>query len=212
MVILNPVTAYLNLMQDVQMTRANNHAILLLVTALVLLWSFQARGELVKLRAEGRIDKVDAIESTDPGIKVGATFAFELSYDSQMKGTILVRGLSIDSVAQLTKLETFFCEVNHSSKAGAWDRLRLLIEHRKDSIVDGSSSSASFNVKVALDSSTNGDLDPSATRQHSLDLNGLNISLGDETFFHLVYSDSSTKRGLAGLISGEVISLTRVDD
>lgn len=194
------------------MTRANNHAILLLVAALVLLWPFQARGEMVKLQTEGRIDKVDAIESTDLGIKVGATFVFEFSYDTQMKDTIVVRKLTIGSVAQLTKQETVFCRLIHSSKAGAWDRLRLLIERSKHSTVGSSITSASFDVKAALDSRTNGGLDPSTTHQQSLNLNGLNIFLGSETFFHLVYSDPSGKRGLTGLISGEVTSLTKVDD
>ena len=184
-----------------KMATARKSTILLLVTALVLLWSFHAQGELIKLRAEGRIHKVDVTESADLGIEVGATFLFELSYDTDEKGTIRVRGLTIDSVEQLLKQETYFVKVNHASNVGSWDRLRLTVKR-------GSGTGAtSFNAKVVLDSI----VDTADAQPHYLPINGLTISLGSETFFHLVYSDTQVQRGPSELISGEITSLTRVD-
>ena len=68
------------------MTNVKNYAILSL-TVLVLFWSVQVRSELVKLQAEGRIDKIDVAGFIDPSVKVGANFLFVLSYDTEKKGT-----------------------------------------------------------------------------------------------------------------------------
>ena len=107
--------------------------VLFFQTVLVLFWSVHVRSEQFELQAEGRIDKVDVIGSIDPSVKVGASFLFVLSYDTQEKGTFLVRGLTIGSVGYLSGDEAFYCSVYHSSKVGDWERLRLTIETIKTS-------------------------------------------------------------------------------
>ena len=191
------------------MTNIKNYAILLLAV-LVLFWSVQVRGELVKLQAEGRIDKVDVAGSIDPSVKVGANFLFVLSYDTKKKGTFLVRGLTIDSIGHLTGDEAFYCRAHHSSKVGDWERLRFTIESIKDS--DSGSpdiSGGSFNVKLAFDSRITSELDPSVSRTYHLPVKDKDISLArGEVFFHLIYS----RKGEAeGLISGEITSLIQLD-
>lgn len=181
----------------------------LLLAVLVLLCSVQARGELVRLQAEGRIDKVDAAGLTDLGIEVGTTFALQLSYDTEVEGTCLVDSLTIDSKQGLTEDETLSCRVNQSSKIGDWHRLRLTVERIKDfELGSPGSSTASLDIKLAFDSRTDHDLNPTINRPNYLSFDVLNIPLGSETFFHLICSD---KNGLDDLISGEITSLIKVD-
>ena len=191
------------------MTNIKNYTTLSL-TVLVLFWSVHVRSEQFELQAEGRIDKVDVIGSIDPSVKVGASFLFVLSYDTQEKGTFLVRGLTIGSVGYLSGDEAFYCSVYHSSKVGDWERLRLTIETIKSSGTGSSDAGGgSINVKLAFDSSITSDLDPAVTHPYRLSFKGRHISLAKgEVFFHLVYSHNG---GAEGLISGEITSLTKLD-
>ena len=193
------------------MTDVKNRSLLSLITLLVLLWLIPARGELVKLQAEGRIDKIDVAGFADPILKVGSTFLFVLSYDTRVRGTLLVRSLTIDAVEHLTGNEIFVFRAKHSSKVGDWYRLRFAVEPTEAPITSSlDASMASINVKLALDSRINGDSDISKSSPYHLPLNNMSLPLvKEEMFFHFIYRQ---RGGAEGLISGEIISLTRIDD
>ncbi|MDJ0957254.1 MAG: hypothetical protein QNI91_10365 [Arenicellales bacterium] len=193
------------------MTNVKGCTLLSLIAILVLLWSIPARGELARLQGEGRIDKVDVAGFADPVPKVGSTFLFVFSYDTQVKGTLLVESLMIDSVELLTGNEAFVCRAKYSSKVGDWYRLRFAAEPTEVPIASSpDTSTASIDVKLALDSRINDDSDTPTSYPYHLPLKDMMLPLGKgEMFFHFIYRQ---RGGAEGLVSGEIISVTRVDD
>ena len=176
------------------------YAISLLSAATILGWPVQAGAESVALRVEGRVHKVDADVPVGFRIHVGARFILELTYDTDAKGIVMVKDLKVGLAQPLTGHEQLLGKVNHSSRAGGWDRVRLTFQD-----VD------SLDVKIAFDSRAENELILPAGGRHTIPVDGLEIVLSGEKFFHFVYADSHTRGHPDGLISGEITSLTRID-
>jgi len=193
------------------MFEAHRYVLPLLMVVTVLTWPSPADAELVAFRAEGRVHKVDANLPADSRIYVGARFVVEFSYETGANRTIVIKGLRIGPARHLAKHERLYGTVNHFSRAGGWDRLRLSVQSREASSVGGSGTDPeAFNVKIAFDSRTEVDSALSVSDVDPLSDDGLESLLSGKKFFHFIYSGSDTQRQSAGLISGEITSLTRI--
>ena len=193
------------------MFEARRYVLLLLTVATVLAWPSLADAERVAFRAEGRVHKVDANLPARSRISVGARFVFEFTYETDANRTIVIKGLRVGPDEHLAKHGRLYGKVNHFSRTGGWDRLRLRVKRPEASSVHDSGTDApAFNVKIALDSRTEVGSVPSLGDGDALPVDVLERVLSGEKFFHFLFSASEAEGRSDGLISGEITSVTRI--
>ena len=193
------------------MFEAHRYVLPLLMVVTVLTWPSPADAELVAFRAEGRVHKVDANLAPRSRIYVGTEFVVEFTYETDAKRALVIKSLRIGPARHLAKHERLYGNVNHFSRAGGWDRLRLSVQSREASSVGGSGTDPeAFNVKIAFDSRREVDSALSVSDVDTLSDDGLESLLSGKKFFHFIYSASDAQSQSDGLISGEITSLTRI--
>ena len=184
-----------------------------MVATVLLTWAPLCDAELVLVRAEGRVHKVDASLPAGSEISVGSQFVFEFTYETDANRTIVVKGLRIGPAEHLADNQRLYGRVNHFARVGGWDRLRLSVQSREASSVDDSKAEPqAFTVKMAFDSRTEVGSVPSVVDGDPLRGDVLESVLSREKFFHLLFNVSDAEGQSDGLISGEITSVTRIGD